>query len=113
MAKIVVAPGISQVRDWESLRRFTSIGLEAILNEVNGRLDFTNFKSAGPYTVTFAGSSDVQTLIHNLQKVPSGFVVVDLDAAITVYHPAAPDWDMTKVYLQASGAGTAKIWILG
>lgn len=113
MAKITILPGLSNVKSWEDLRRFTSMVVEAIASEVNGKLDIgTNLRASGPHSVSFASSSDVQAVPHTLNRVPQGFIVINLDSVITVYQPAAPAWLASTIYLRASGAGTATLYVV-
>ncbi len=113
MARITILPGMSNLDDWESLRRFTSMAVEAITTEVNGRLTFGgNIDASGPHSVTFASASDVQAVAHNLGRIPTGFIVVNLNAGIVVYQPSVPAWLKDQIFLQASGAGTATIYVV-
>lgn len=113
MAKVVIRPGMSNLKEWEELRRFTSMGFESLVDEVNGRLDFVaNIRASGPHTVTFQTSADIMTITHNLGKVPQGFLMIDLNAGEVVYRPISPVWTAQKAYLQASGAVTATVLII-
>ena len=113
MAKVKIFPGISQVADWLDLRRFSSMVIDAIVGEVNGRIDFVdNIRASGPHAAIFLSSSSVATITHNLNRVPSGFLVINLNTGISVFKPASPEWSDTKIYLQASGAGTASVYVL-
>lgn len=87
--------------------------VEAIVSEVNGSLDFVqNIRASGPSTVVFPNSTDIVTVTHTLNRVPLGFIVINLDAAITLYKPASPAWETGKIYLKSSGAGTAIIYVV-
>lgn len=113
MARVTILPGLSQVKSWEDLRRFTSMVIEAIASEVNGKLDIgQNLRTSGPHSVTFASASDVQALPHTLNRVPQGIMVINLNSAIVVYQPASPAWSANTIYLQASGAGTATLYVV-
>lgn len=45
---------------------------------------------------------------HTLQRKPLGWIVVDADAAVTLYRTA---WDTTFLTLTASGSATITLWV--
>lgn len=105
----------SNLDTFENFQRFVSSFLGDIIAQFNGKLDFVeNIRASGLHSVIFASSSDIQTVDHKLGLVPKGFLVVNPNAAQTVYKPSgsAYTWTDTKVYLQASGALTADIYII-
>ena len=115
MSHVKGVPDVSNVENWKDLRRFTAIGFERFLLELNGGLNLVdNIFASGPFEVTFASASDVQQVNHGLGVVPTGYLVVKLNAAITVYQPSgtANAWQSDKIFLQSSGAGTATIFVI-
>lgn len=113
MAKLTVIPDVSQVKGLEDLKLYTSMALRSIINEINGRLDFVeNVRAAGPYDVEFLNASDVTIVDHKLNRVPTGFLVISLDSGIVVFKPASPEWSSSRIYLQATAAGNAKIYVV-
>ncbi len=52
-----------------------------------------------------SGSNEVN---HLLERVPLGFFVTDIDAAVTIYRTA---WDNKIITLQASGAVTVTLFV--
>lgn len=106
---------ISQLNSWQEVQRFASAVLDNIVDVVNGQLSFVdNINADGPYTVTFSGSSDVKSIVHNLNRVPTGVIEIYRTAAITTYTPSgvAYTWTNNKIFLQSSGAGSVTIYII-
>ncbi len=108
--------GTGKVGSWEDLRRFTSQVVESIIQQVNGNLSFTeNLFTSGPSIVEFAGPNDVQMVMHNLRRVPLGYVVVNQNAPIIVYKPEGDQylWTEKRIFLQGSGVGQVTLFVLG
>ena len=80
---------------------------------INGGLKISDNFSA--YTVTQAdtgGANVAFTVEHTLKRVPSGFLVVNIDKAGIIYD-AGTAWTVDKIYLKCSVANcAAKIVIL-
>lgn len=115
MGRVKGVPSISEVPTWQELRRYASIAIDRIMGQLNGGLSFgENITASGPSVVTFSGSGNVQMVSHNLGRVPQGFIVVNLDAGITVYQAsgAGNAWQSDKIFLTASGAGTATLYVV-
>lgn len=115
MGRVKGVPSLSEVPTWQDLRRYASIAVERIMGQLNGGLSFgENITASGPSVVTFASATDIQVVGHNLGRVPQGFIVVKLDAAITVYQPSGDEnaWQNDKIFLRASGAGTATLYVV-
>jgi hypothetical protein len=113
MGRITYRPNVQSVPKWEDLRSFVAAVISDLLFEINGRLEFgTNIAASGPITVTFSASATPVTVPHGLAKVPVGFLVVDLNGAFTVYSANRTLWDAQQIFLQASGAGTAVVFVI-
>lgn len=115
MGRVKGVPSLSDVPTWQELRRYASIAIDRIMGQLNGGISFgENITASGPSVVTFASSADIQTVGHNLGRVPQGFIVVKLSAGITVYQPAGAEnaWQSDKIFLTASGAGTATLYVI-
>lgn len=115
MGRVKGVPSFSEVATWQELRRYASIAIERIMGQINGGLSFgENLTASGPSVVTFASASDIQQVNHSLGRVPDGFIVIKLNAAITVYQPSGNEnaWQSDKIFLRASGAGTATLYVV-
>ena len=58
------------------------------------------------YTAALASGSN--TIYHDLQRLPKGWLIVDRDSAATVYRT---DWDAETLTLQASGVVNIRLYI--
>lgn len=124
MAKVKIFSQMSELIDANSFRRFVSALVADIVQKMNGTLSFVeNIRATGggdkdnpsrPLGVTFPSSSDVLAVKHNLGFVPNGFLVVKLNSPEVVYAPTASayEWTSDTIYLQASGAVTASIYVI-
>jgi hypothetical protein len=53
-------------------------------------------------------TSGSNSIAHKLGKVPTRWVITDIDAAVTVYRSS---WDNAYINLTASGACTISLWV--
>lgn len=116
VAKVNLFAQTSNTKGQAEFQRFASALLQALYGVVNGQLDFgENVRAAGPYVLGFTAAAQVITVPHNLGFVPKGILPVKLlGAAQTLYAPsgATLSWTNDKIYLQASGAVTATIFVI-
>jgi hypothetical protein len=49
---------------------------------------------------------------YDFGKIPQGFLVISLDSGIVVFKPASPEWSSSRIYLQATAAGNALIYVV-
>lgn len=124
MAKVKIFNQMSNIGSAEDFQRFISALVSDVVQKFNGSLSFVeNIRASGsgnknvpsePLSVTFINSTDVQRIPHSLRFVPNGFIVVKLDAAETLYAPTGSSyaWTSDTIYLQASDAVTASIYIV-
>lgn len=113
MAKVQIQPTLTNANGLEEVKRFGDMITQAIIRELNGRLQFVaNIAAAGPYEVTFVNGTDPVQVRHSFGQVPQGFLVINLSAGIFVYKPASFEWTTTRIWLQASAAGVATIYLV-
>ena len=113
MARLKVIPDVSQSPSWVELMRFSSMLFQQIVEQINGNLQFgQNIRSAGPYQVEFANGTDPVAVAHNFGAVPSGFLVINLDAGIVVYKPSGLEWTRSQIWLRATSAGSATLYLV-
>jgi hypothetical protein len=115
MAKSKFVLNLANVQTWQDLRNLTAQALTAIIKQLNGRLTLQdNFDAQGPLTVVFTTTNMAMSIVHNLNRVPLGFIVVNQTANMGIYASQASNttWTDTVIYLSSSAIGTAKIFIL-
>lgn len=114
MARIRL-PSVFSNLDNTNFMRFVSAFLTGLLAEFNGRIDFVeNIRASGPISVTFPNSSTVVSVSHALGIVPKGYLVINPNSAQTIYTPIGNQytWTDTQIFLKASGALVASIYII-
>lgn len=79
----------------------------SILN--NGIWPPDNF-DAKTITLTFSSANTDTASMHGLGRVPTGYIVVGVNAAIVVYDGASAN-SAQLIYLRASGTGTARVMV--
>ena len=115
MAKVGVFSTLSNIRSVSEFMRFASTLMTKLTTEFNGQIDFVeNIRAAGPYEIEFPDSSTVKTIEHNLGRLPDGFLVIDRDASAVIYRPSDARYEFTdkKIFLKASAAATATIYVI-
>lgn len=115
MGRVTQFFSISQLNSWQDMQRFASSILDNLVDVVNGQLSFVeNINADGPYTITFGSASDVKTIPHNLDRIPTGVIELSRTAAIITYTPTgiAYTWTNANIFLQSSGAGSVTIYII-
>ncbi len=107
--KIKTIQTLSNIETLEDLIKFVSIGFDDVVNTVNGNLGFDNM-SVFMLDAAFAAPNAEITFEHKLGRVPAGYLVKGLTAALTVYDGATAN-TADKIYLKSSAAGTARLII--
>lgn len=112
MARVLISDLLQNLKDIEEVKRFLSIAIQKILQQINGSLEFVqNVKASGPHDVTLVSGSVVK-VDHGLGQTPQGYLVISQSAAFTIFKATSPEWDSGSIYLNASGSGTAKVLII-
>jgi len=85
------------------------IGLKSILDR---GISFSDNIDAVSISFTSSGTPDAEnTVAHTLGKVPTGFLVYDLNKGAVVYR-GTTSWTATNIYLKVNTASTAvKAWV--
>jgi hypothetical protein len=94
----------------EELPRWLTIFLSQVKNVLNNGITPQDNWDGQIVSVTFS-SADTDTLVSTrLRRIPTGYIVLSRDAALTVY-----DGDLSSsvgnIYLRASATGTARILV--
>lgn len=109
MSTVKIRPIVTNVSTWEELRRFTAMALQSLIQTINGGLEF-GFNIHSSRVVAALTTTEVR-VPHRLDKVPTGFIVINLDAGEVVFSGVTP-WTATEIYLQATGAVNATIEVI-
>lgn len=84
--------------------------LNSLQETALGAAKFLNSQSLLPgvkVTAAFTGAATT-AFVHGLTKTPQGWLVIDSDAATTLYRSA---WDAQTITLVSSGAVNAVLWV--
>lgn len=71
---------------------------------------------AGVYVdVNFAAANVEQAIVHNLQEIPAGYLVVSKNVSCDVYQQKGTGtaWTNTTIYLKCTAIATVRLFILG
>lgn len=114
MAKVTNAlPDVQNCKSIEELRRFTAAALNAILLQLNGKLDFgDNIRTSGPLPVVLSGTAPTK-VFHTLNRVPQGIITTSIDGANVVITPDKTlyPWTSTQLFVQGISDGNAEILV--
>ncbi|MBI4397041.1 MAG: hypothetical protein HY548_08105 [Elusimicrobia bacterium] len=81
-----------------------NLNLESILN---GGIRFQDNVDCKTISFTSSGTPDAEnTVTHALGKIPTGFIVANLDKAAIVYSSASA-WTASNIYLKVNAASVA------
>jgi hypothetical protein len=110
VGKVNQNPNVSNLTTWESLRDYTAILFNSIVDIISGNLSFADNHKCKILDYTFAVADIEYALTHDLGFVPSGYIVVNAAAATSVYNGSA-QWTYKYIYVKASIATTVKMII--
>jgi hypothetical protein len=102
---------LSNLDTVDQLKTKLSDVIRNILEAVNGRLNFGENIEASEVTAVFPGANTTIQVSHSLGRVPTGYIVSSKSAAIHVHDGNKENTDK-HLYVQASAAGTVKLWVI-
>lgn len=108
--KVVGPSDVSNVATWEDLKRFVSQITKSTVDLVNGKITFMDNFDALTISVEFTAANTTVIVPHGLNRIPAGYLVQGLTAALTVYDGNQAN-TTENIYLQASATGTARILV--
>lgn len=110
MSTVKLRPTLTNSTSWEELRRWTAIAIQSVVQTVNGQLEFGFNLRSSKIEAVFPTTGEVR-FFHKLGKLPTGFLVKNLDAGEVIYS-GATTWTEESIYLQATGPCTATIEVI-
>lgn len=108
--KVKTVQDFNNVDNWEDLRKYSSQVVKAIIDVVNGNLDFSSNIRSSIITAQFTVATSDQQVAHGLGTVPSGYIVVGRSSNFNVFNGISPNTS-DNIFLASSGAGTATILV--
>lgn len=110
MAKLNLAPEVSNAPDWTELRRAVSMAFKSIYELLNGRLNFSDNLRGKIIDVSFVASNTDTVIIHNLGFIPSYYLVIKSNVATQIY-TGDGSWTNELIYLKASAISNCSIFV--
>lgn len=110
--KIKTAVNLSNLTTLEEVNRYYPQSITSIVEAINGNLSFQDNLSTNIQSITFPSASTSVAVTHNLGKLPVGYVVIGKSGNVQIWD-GTPAADTQKIYLQASGAVTATVMVIG
>lgn len=89
---------------------YTSQLFSAILQVLNGEITFNDNCKTTFLTVVFNSANVQQSLVHGLNKIPMGYILVGSKVATQLYDGTTPS-SAQAIYLKSTVATTARVLI--
>lgn len=100
----------SNLQDIEEFRRIVSILLENVVSILNNGILFSDNFSSKIQSVEFGAANTEVQVQHNLNRIPTGYLVLKLSAAAIIYDGTTSNTN-TNAFLRASAPCTATIML--
>lgn len=100
----------SNLDTYDKFSRFASRLFDELSSILNSGITFSENFNAKLVGVTFNASNTETTIAHGLPRIPSGYIVVQASAAMSVYDSGTANTDV-NLYLKSSAAGNATLLI--
>ena len=111
MAKVKASTDLQNVSQ-ASLGRYLTQFLKELLTQVNGGLEFNlNLKSSSLLTFNFLTANTDLTVIHDLGRIPKGFIVTNSSVAMSIYQGSGA-WSSKSICLRSNAVGVASIYAI-
>jgi hypothetical protein len=109
MSKVTAGVDFDKVPE-DELTRYLSIFGAAVLQAINGGLDFSTNFNGKIVSVTFSSANNDTAVSHGLGRAPVGYIPVRLGAAMTLYDGTMAN-TTSLLYLKSSATGSASVFI--
>lgn len=100
----------SNLTDLESISRFVSISLSNIISAINGNLSFADNFAAQTIGATFTSTNVDVAFAHNLNRVPSGYIILNSSAAMSVFSGNA-SFTAGTITLRSNAVGNVSLLV--
>lgn len=109
--KLSISEGINNQADFDGLKRQTQIFAKAAEQVINGGLTFADNLRLKTVGATFLAANTNTQIIHGLNFIPVGYIVIGKSASFDVYNGSADVFTKTFITLRAAGTGSATIMV--
>ena len=102
---------LSNIKDLDTLVRFTSQAINQIHDIIGGTVEFDSNILSQTISVRFAQANVFQAVTHSLNRKGLRYIVVDKLAACDIYHDATRD-SVSQIYLASTVATTVTLILI-
>ena len=110
MSSVLSNTDFGNLKTWDELKRFVTTWAGEITGAVNGGLEFGPNIRCKIITANFSAANTENTFIHNLGRIPTGYIVVKQSAATSVYDGGTPNTS-TAIFLKASAVANTTLLV--
>lgn len=110
MAVIKASEQIDKGKTLDDKIRNIQVFLQDVKDVINGRLSFDKNFIYNITSVTFTNINSTTSVSHNLNRIPTGYIVVSKSKSMIIYNDS-PATD-TTLFLKSTATGTIKIFII-
>lgn len=110
MGKISVPLSVSNVTDWQSLRRFCSIFFTSIIDELNGRLTFSENINTATVTMEFTAPNQELRFDHTLERIASNYILIKTSVDARLFDGSTENVKNSS-YIKCTAAATVTVLI--
>lgn len=110
MPAVQALADLGSIEDDEEFRRFASASIQALIDVVDGKIEFGTNVKGQIVSVTFLANT-VTAVPHTLGYVPMGYIPISKSAAGDIFTARSGDWTSSTIYLQCNGAVAAKLFV--
>lgn len=108
MGKIQSSSKIENLPDLDEVKRYTSIALDDIIDNINGNLTVRDNLSMKLVSVTFTAANTELLVAHGLGRTPQGYLIASLTNAATIYDGTSEN-GIVNYYLKSSAICGARV----
>lgn len=100
----------SNLKTYEDFSRFAARLFGEIQSILNSGILFTDNVNCRILGVNFAASNTEVPVAHGLSKVPTGYILINASAAMSVYDSGSTNTDVT-LYLKSNAVGSCNLLV--
>lgn len=111
MPQITTSDQITSIEDDPQKFRYIQLFLQNVKSILNGNIEFDKNMLINSFSVDFTVANSDTTIVHNLGKIPKGYIIIGKTVAMDVYDGTITSTTQ-NITLKSTVVGTAKIIFL-
>ncbi len=108
--KIKVTQDLSNIKNLEDFRRFSSMTITDIISSINGNIDLIDNCDTQSIPVTFTKNGQEIGVVHTLGRIPNGYIPIKKSTPVDIYN-GLTDNTSTILYVRANAAAVVSLLI--